>query len=132
MRIERPTSNVELPTSNGQEELPHAFDLEERLLETGGSVKNALPLLGEAAFFVLNGDGLWQDGRVPMLARMEANWDPARMDALLLLHPLDVAELLADRLGADGRGVDHVAAGACLDLVAQRRALADGRGREMR
>jgi N-acetyl-alpha-D-muramate 1-phosphate uridylyltransferase len=62
---------------------------EDRLLETGGSVRNALPLLGEGAFFVLNGDGLWQDGRIPMLARMDAAWDPARMDALLLLHPLD-------------------------------------------
>jgi MurNAc alpha-1-phosphate uridylyltransferase len=64
---------------------------EERLLETGGSVKNALPLLGDGPFFVLNGDGLWQDGRIPMLARMEAAWDPDRMDALLLLHPLDKA-----------------------------------------
>ena len=62
---------------------------EERLLETGGSVKNALPLLGDGPFFVLNGDGLWQDGRIPMLARMEAAWDAERMDALLLLHPLD-------------------------------------------
>src|SRR5437867_12438204 len=53
---------------------------EERLLETGGSVKNALPLLGDGPFFVLNGDSLWQDGRIPMLARMEAGWDPARMD----------------------------------------------------
>jgi N-acetyl-alpha-D-muramate 1-phosphate uridylyltransferase len=62
---------------------------EERLLETGGSVKNALPLLGDGPFFVLNGDGLWQDGRIPMLARMEAAWDAERMDALLLLHALD-------------------------------------------
>jgi MurNAc alpha-1-phosphate uridylyltransferase len=62
---------------------------EESLLQTGGSVKNALPLLGDGPFFVLNGDGLWQDGRIPMLARMEAAWDPARMDALLLLHALD-------------------------------------------
>lgn len=61
---------------------------EDRLLETGGSVKNALPLLGEEPFFVLNGDGLWTDGAVPMLKRMEAAWDAARMDALLLLHPL--------------------------------------------
>ena len=64
---------------------------EEQLLETGGSVKNALPLLGEEPFFVLNGDGLWTDGAIPMLKRMEAEWDPARMDALLLLHPLDRA-----------------------------------------
>ncbi len=35
---------------------------EDRLLETGGSVKNALPLLGDKPFFVLNGDSLWRDG----------------------------------------------------------------------
>ncbi len=68
---------------------------EERLLETGGSVKNALPLLGEEPFFVLNGDGLWTDGPLPMLKRMEAAWEPARMDALLLLHPL------ADAIGRE-------------------------------
>jgi MurNAc alpha-1-phosphate uridylyltransferase len=61
---------------------------EERLLDTGGSVKNALPLLGDGPFFVLNGDGLWRDGPQPMLRRLEAKWDPARMDALLLLHPI--------------------------------------------
>src|SRR5258708_4268775 len=61
---------------------------EDHLLETGGSVKNALPLLGDEPFFVLNGDGLWTDGPTPMLKRLEAAWDPARMDALLLLHPL--------------------------------------------
>jgi MurNAc alpha-1-phosphate uridylyltransferase len=61
---------------------------EECLLETGGSVKNALPLLGEGPFFVLNGDGLWRDGPTPMLQRLQGRWDPARMDALLLLHPI--------------------------------------------
>ena len=64
---------------------------EDNLLETGGSVKNALPLLGEEPFFVLNGDGLWTDGPTPMLKRLEARWEPARMDALLLLHPIDKA-----------------------------------------
>jgi MurNAc alpha-1-phosphate uridylyltransferase len=64
---------------------------EERLLETGGSVKNALPLLGDGPYFILNGDGLWSDGPKPMLSRMEAAWDPARMDALLLLHPIETA-----------------------------------------
>ena len=64
---------------------------EDRLLETGGSVKNALGLLGEEPFFVLNGDGLWTDGSTPMLKRLEATWEPERMDALLLLHPKDKA-----------------------------------------
>jgi MurNAc alpha-1-phosphate uridylyltransferase len=62
---------------------------EDRLLETGGSVKNALPLLGNKAFYVLNGDGLWTDGpEAPVLSRLDGRWDAERMDALLLLHPL--------------------------------------------
>ncbi|MBV8190927.1 MAG: nucleotidyltransferase family protein [Alphaproteobacteria bacterium] len=62
---------------------------EERLLDTGGSVKNALPLLGDGPFYVVNGDGLWRDGpRRPLLRRMQDIWDPDRMDALLLLHPI--------------------------------------------
>ncbi|MBS0538016.1 MAG: nucleotidyltransferase family protein [Proteobacteria bacterium] len=86
---------------------------EPALLETGGSVKNALPLLGQEPFFVLNGDGLWTDGPVPLLKRLEAAWDPARMDALLLLHPIDKAigreptdkgDYFLDEPGA--RGVD--------------------------
>jgi MurNAc alpha-1-phosphate uridylyltransferase len=64
---------------------------EDRLLETGGSVKNALPLLGSGPWFILNGDGLWRDGAEPMLGRMQAAWDSRRMDALLLLHPVDKA-----------------------------------------
>jgi MurNAc alpha-1-phosphate uridylyltransferase len=61
---------------------------EDRLLETGGSVRNALPLLGTGPFFVVNGDGLWRDGAESMLGRLQAMWNPRRMDALLLLHPL--------------------------------------------
>jgi len=61
---------------------------EERLLETGGSVKNALPLLGDGPFFVLNGDGLWREKSGTMLERLEMKWNPERMDALLLLHPI--------------------------------------------
>jgi MurNAc alpha-1-phosphate uridylyltransferase len=82
---------------------------EDRLLDTGGSVKNALPLLGGGPYFILNGDGLWRDGPTPMLSRMEALWNPVRMDALLLLHPIDTAvgREAKDRgdyfLDADGR-----------------------------
>ena len=64
---------------------------EDRLLDTGGGVRNALPLLGNGPFFVLNGDGLWTDGPTPMLKRLEAAWDPKCMEALLLLHPTDRA-----------------------------------------
>ena len=63
------------------------FSRESDLLETGGGVAKALPLLGEAPFFVLNGDVCWLDGLTPALARLAAAWDAEEMDALLLLHP---------------------------------------------
>jgi MurNAc alpha-1-phosphate uridylyltransferase len=60
---------------------------EVELLDTGGGVKLALPLLGAGPFFVVNSDALWLDGPTPALRRLAAAWDPHRMDALLLLHP---------------------------------------------
>jgi MurNAc alpha-1-phosphate uridylyltransferase len=55
------------------------------LLETGGGVKNALPHLGDQPFVVVNGDAFWLDGPSAALRRMAAAFDPAEMDALLLL-----------------------------------------------
>lgn len=63
------------------------FSEEADLLETGGGVTRALPLLGEGPFFVLNGDVCWLDGLTPALQRLAATWDDKEMDALLLLHP---------------------------------------------
>lgn len=58
---------------------------EEDLLETGGGVARALPLLGTAPFVVANGDSVTLDGPTPALGRMAALFDPARMDGLLLV-----------------------------------------------
>ena len=58
---------------------------EEELLETGGGVARALPLLGPGPFVVANGDSMWLDGPTPALVRLAAAFDPARMDGLLLL-----------------------------------------------
>jgi len=97
---------------------------EDELLETGGSVKNALALFGDAPFFVINGDGLWLDGKAPMLRRLEAVWNPERMDALLLLHPLEeaIGREKADRgdyfLGGDGRARHRASAAAAPYLFA--------------
>ena len=60
---------------------------EAEILDTGGGVLNALDLLGDAPFFVLNSDTVWEDGPTPALRRLAGAWDPARMDALLLVHP---------------------------------------------
>src|SRR5262245_34534653 len=56
-----------------------------RLLDTGGGVRAALPLLGAAPFFLLNSDTLWIDGVQPNLDRLANAFDPREMDALLLL-----------------------------------------------
>ncbi|NBE07291.1 nucleotidyltransferase family protein [Paragemmobacter ruber] len=57
----------------------------ERILETGGGLKAALPLLGESPVLTLNTDAVWT-GRNP-LSQLMAAWDGARMDGLLLLLP---------------------------------------------
>src|SRR6516164_196783 len=59
---------------------------EASLLDTGGSVKAALDLLGPAPFFVINGDAFWVDGPQPALARLVAAFDPADVDGVLLVH----------------------------------------------
>lgn len=63
-----------------------AFSDEEELLETGGGVLKALPLLGAGPFFVCNADIVWTDGPAAALDRLAEAWDDARMDALLLLQ----------------------------------------------
>jgi MurNAc alpha-1-phosphate uridylyltransferase len=75
------------------------------LLETGGGVRRALPLLGPAPFFALNADAVWT-GAAPC-AELAAAWDAARMDALLLLVAREDARGYTRPgdflLGADGR-----------------------------
>jgi len=61
---------------------------EPSLLETGGGVKNALPLLGPAPFYVVNGDVLWLDGARDTLIRLGRNMDESAMEGLLLLNPV--------------------------------------------
>ncbi|MFC7051943.1 nucleotidyltransferase family protein [Hansschlegelia quercus] len=73
-------------------------DERERLMDSGGGVAKALPLLNGDAFLILNADTFWIDGASSNLERMIAFWDPTRMDALLL-----VAALTAS-VGYDGAG----------------------------
>eukprot|EP01037_Dinobryon_pediforme_P005750 gene5750-5813_t len=57
---------------------------EDALLETGGAVRTALPELGPAPFFVINGDTVWLDGPTPALDRLAAFWSED-VDAVLLV-----------------------------------------------
>ena len=73
-------------------------DERDRLLGTGGGAIHALPKLGPAPFYHLNSDTIWIEGVTPNLDRLAAAFDPAIMDALLLLAPT------ATSIGYDGRG----------------------------
>ena len=58
------------------------------LLETGGGLKKAHPLLGDDPVFVANIDSVWidrGDGPGQSLAELVRLWDPETMDAALLL-----------------------------------------------
>jgi MurNAc alpha-1-phosphate uridylyltransferase len=68
------------------------------LLDSGGGVKKALPLLGKEAFFVLNADTIWIENVRPNLPALAALFDPAKMDILLLLAAT------SGSVGYDGKG----------------------------
>ena len=55
------------------------------ILDTGGGLRAALPLLGQSPVFTLNTDAIWQGPNA--LAQLAALWDPQRMDGLLLCAP---------------------------------------------
>lgn len=68
------------------------------LLGAGGGVVKALPLLGDQTFFVHNCDSFWCDPTAGILRAMGEAFDAQRMDALLLVAPLERAS------GFDGPG----------------------------
>ena len=70
---------------------------EVELLDTGGGVAAALPLLDEV-FFVVNSDVFWLDGKEPGLQRLAAAFDPDRTDAVILLQGTATA------IGYEGSG----------------------------
>ncbi len=82
-------------------------DERDELLETGGGVKKALPILGNDPFFVINGDALWINRDENNIKRLMACWQPEVMDVLLLLSPTEkslgydgVGDFLGDGVGA--------------------------------
>jgi len=69
-----------------------------KLLNTGGGVVKALGAIGSEPFIHVNSDTIWIDGVKPNLERLAEAFDPARMDALLLLAPVSTS------IGYSGRG----------------------------
>jgi len=72
-------------------------DEREELLETGGGVVKALPLLGNEPIFICNIDAIWYPFE-PVFERLMAHWKPTQMDELLLCARLDWS------LGYAGKG----------------------------
>ncbi|MEP3634544.1 MAG: nucleotidyltransferase family protein [Shimia thalassica] len=86
------------------------------IFETGGGLRNALPLLGDGPVFTANTDAIWR-GPNPFSVLKDA-WDPDQMDALLMCVPRD--RVLGHKgqgdfvIGTDGRlsrGPGHVYGG---------------------
>ncbi len=78
------------------------FSDETALLETGGGLKAALPLLTGNAVYTMNTDAVWSGGNP--LAQLANGWDPTLMEALLLLVHRDHA------IGHTGKGDFDLAA----------------------
>ena len=89
----------------------------ETILETGGGLRRALPLLRSDPVFTLNSDAVWTGPGA--LAQLSSVWDKDRMDGLLLLVPKGRAsghsgkgDFTMDAGGRLMRGVDLVYTGA--------------------
>ena len=86
-------------------------------LETGGGVRNALPLLGDDPFYVINSDAVWLNGPTPALTRLARAWNDADRDALMLLQrtvavrgEVGRGDYLLDSEGRAERRRDHAVA----------------------
>ena len=77
-------------------------DERDLLLETGGGLVKAAPLITSDPFLAVNSDNLWIDGPADTLRLLASQWDDSRMDALLLLVPLARAQ------GHKGMGDFHM------------------------
>lgn len=68
------------------------------LLDTGGGIVKALPLIGGKPFVIHNADTAWIEGLGGAIPRLMSAWNPDEMDCLMLLA------LAATSIGYDGHG----------------------------
>jgi MurNAc alpha-1-phosphate uridylyltransferase len=73
-------------------------DEREKLLDTGGALKRALPQFENEPVFTYNSDSIWLESLGSNLGRMAAMWDDAAMDCLMLMAPT------FSSIGFDGKG----------------------------
>ena len=89
-------------------------DEREKLLDQGGGIRKALPLIGDADFFICNTDAVWLEGPHSTIAAMREAWRPAEMDILLLVAAT------SGSVGVDWPGDFHMAPGGRLTRRAER------------
>ena len=63
-------------------------DERDLLLDTGGGLIRAMPLIGEDPFLCVNADNWWTDNSVNAFTRLMAAWDDDTMDVIMLVIPL--------------------------------------------
>lgn len=73
-------------------------DERDKLLDTGGALKRALPLFGGEPVFTYNSDSIWLESFGSNLGRMAQMWDDAAMDCLMLMAPT------FSSIGFEGKG----------------------------
>jgi len=73
-------------------------DERNELLDTGGGALRALPHFHGEPFFYLNSDSIWREATRNTLRDMICAWNPAEMDALMLLAST------VQSTGYDGKG----------------------------
>jgi N-acetyl-alpha-D-muramate 1-phosphate uridylyltransferase len=66
-------------------------DERELLLDTGGGLVRALPLIGEDPFLCVNADNWWTDDGENAFNRLMSFWDDEVMDVLMLVVPFAAA-----------------------------------------
>jgi N-acetyl-alpha-D-muramate 1-phosphate uridylyltransferase len=101
-------------------------DEREALLESGGGIIKALPLLGNDPFFLINSDTFWLDDGEANLVRLAKTFDHEQMDILLMLAAHGQATGHGDKSDftiqpdgrlaryAEGGGTGYIYAGAAI------------------
>lgn len=103
--VKRSIVNVHWCADQVEAHLANRRDLEvvisderDHLLETGGGLAKARPLLGDQPIFVVNTDAFWFPFGSEPLIKLAETFDPERMDECLLLADRDQS------LGFHGKG----------------------------
>ena len=112
--VEQVVVNVHYLADQIEEHLQNRKDIEivisderDDLLDSGGGIVKALPILGDQPFFLLNADSFWIEGFQPNLARLGNQYDSNKMDMTLLLAGMSGAVGFGTKgdftMDADGR-----------------------------